>query len=134
MGVSPEEEIMASASEIGTQLVALSNAGKEAEFVEKYYDEKIVSIEAQGSEEMPARQEGIQAIRGKHQWWYDNHEIHSSKAVGPFCGHRDDQFAVLFEMDTTYKPSGQRSQMTEVALYTVRDGKVVQEEFLYRVG
>ena len=123
-----------SVMEIGKKLVELCNAGKDGEVVDKYYDEKIVSIEGQGSDEMPARMEGIQAIKGKHDWWYENHEIHSSKAVGPFCGHRDDQFAVLFEMDVTNKPSGQRSQMTEVALYTISGGKIAQEEFLYLMG
>ena len=123
-----------SAMEIGKQLVELCNAGKDDEVVDRYYDAKIVSIEGQGSDEMPARMEGIEAIRGKHAWWYDNHEIHSTRAVGPFCGHRDDQFAVLFEMDITNKPSGQRTQMSEVALYTVAGGRIVQEEFLYQVG
>ena len=123
-----------SAMEIGKQLVELCNAGKDDEVVDRYYDAKIVSIEGQGSDEMPARMEGIEAIRGKHAWWYDNHEIHSTRAAGPFCGHRDDQFAVLFEMDITNKPSGQRMQMSEVALYTVAGGKIVQEEFLYQVG
>jgi len=123
-----------SAQEIGKKLVALSNAEKGLEAVDTLYDEKIVSIEAQGSDAMPARMEGIAAVRGKSVWWYDNHEVHAAKATGPFCGHRDDQFAVLFELDVTFKPSGQRSQMSEVALYTVRDGKVVQEEFLYFAG
>ena len=123
-----------SAMEIGKQLVELCNAGKDDEVVDRYYDAKIVSIEGQGSDEMPARMEGIEAIRGKHAWWYDNHEIHSTRAAGPFSGHRDDQFAVLLEMDITNKPSGQRMQMSEVALYTVAGGKIVQEEFLYQVG
>lgn len=123
-----------SVMEIGKQLVELCNAGRDREVVEKYYDEKIVSIEGQGTDAMPARMEGIEAIKGKHDWWYENHDVHSSKAVGPFCGHRDDQFAVLFEMDLTNKPSGQRSQMSEVALYTVAGGKIVQEEFLYQMG
>ena len=123
-----------SVMEIGKELVDLSNAGKALEAVESLYDEKIVSIEGQGTDEMPARMEGIEAIRGKHAWWFDNHEIHSSTARGPFCGHRDDQFAVLFEMDVTNKPSQERFQMSEVALYTVAGGKIVQEEFLYQVG
>jgi hypothetical protein len=122
------------ASEIGRKLVALCNSGKGLEAVDTLYDEKIVSIEAQGSAEMPARTEGIVTIRGKNTWWYDNHEVHTSKATGPFCGHRDDQFAVLFEMDVTEKMSGQRHQMAEVGLYTVHAGRVVQEEFMYLQG
>jgi hypothetical protein len=117
--------------EIGKQIVALSNADKGLEAVDRFYDEKIVSIEGQGSDEMPARMEGIAAIRGKSVWWYDNHEVHSSVASGPYCGHRDDQFVVRFNMDVTFKPSGERTQMEEVGLYTIRDGKIVQEEFLY---
>lgn len=123
-----------SAIEIGTQLVALCNEGNSLEAIEKFYDEKIVSIEGQGTDEMPARMEGIDAIRGKSQWWFDNHEIHESTAQGPFCGHRDDQFAVLFEMDITLKSSGERSQLREVALYTLSNDKIVQEEFLYQMG
>ena len=122
-----------SALEIGTKLVSLVNDGKSDEAVAQLYDEKIVSIEGQGTDEMPARMEGIEAIRGKHQWWYDNNEIHSTSAVGPFVGNRDDQFVVQFSMDVTPK-GGERSQMTEVGLFTVKDGKVVQEEFLYLMG
>lgn len=116
---------------IGAELVALSNAGEGLEAVTRFYDEKIVSIEGQGSDEMPARMEGLDAIHGKNAWWYDNHEVHSAVATGPYCGHRDDQFVVRFDMDVTFKPTGVRSQMEEVGLYTIRGGKIVQEEFLY---
>jgi hypothetical protein len=119
-----------SAIEIGTRLVQLCNDGKDHQAVDELYDEKIVSIEGQGSDEMPARMEGIDAIRGKHAWWYDHHAVHSTKATGPFVGHRDDQFAVEFEMDVTPK-GGDRMQSREVAIFTVKDGKIVQEEFLY---
>lgn len=117
--------------EIGAELVALSNAGKGSEAVDKFYDEKIVSIEGQGSDEMPARIEGLQAVRGKGEWWESNHDVHASVAVGPYAGHRDDQFVVRFNLDATFKPTGERSQMEEVAVYTVKNGKIVQEEFLY---
>ena len=120
-----------SALEVGKKLVALCNAGRSEEAVEELYDEKIVSIEAQGSEEMPARMEGIESIRRKGEWWFANHDVHEMRARGPFVGHRDDQFAVEFFLDVTNKPSGQRMQMSEMGLYTVRNGKVVQEEFLY---
>jgi len=92
-----------------------------------------IALDVQGNDEMPARMEGIDAIRGKNAWWYDNHEIHTSTAAGPFCGQRDDRFAALFEMDVTFKPTGQRTKMREVGLYTVENEKVVQEEFWYQV-
>ena len=117
---------------IGTRLVDLCNAGNSDEALDTLYDEKIVSIEGQGSDEMPARMEGIEAIRGKNAWWFDNHEVHSMTATGPFVGHRDDQFVVGFDIDVTFKPTGERSQLSEVGIYTVAHDKVVQEEFFYR--
>lgn len=123
-----------SAKKIGKRLVDLCQQGKGLEAIESFYDEKIVSIEAEGSDELPARMEGIEAIRGKNNWWYDNHEIHSSTAAGPFCGSKEDQFAVLFEMDVTLKPTGVRSQMVEIGLYTISNDKIVQEEFWYSLA
>lgn len=122
-----------SAEETGKQLVNLCSQGKFMDAVNSLYARNIVSIEPMGGEGMPAKMEGIEAIRGKNQWWADNHEIHSMKVEGPFVGNRKDQFAARFEIDVTNKPSGQRMQMTEVALYTLnRNGKIKQEEFLYR--
>ena len=39
--------------------------------------------------------------------------------------------AVIFDMDVTAKQTGQRMQMREIGLYTVRDGKIVEERFFY---
>jgi hypothetical protein len=125
---------MSQALEVGNKLVALCKEGRLDEAVDTLYAHHIVSIEGQGSGEMPARLEGIQAVRGKGEWWNANHEVHSFETTGPFVGHRDDQFAARFDIDVTHKPSGKRMQMSEVALYTVEDGKVVQEEFLYLMG
>jgi len=122
------------AIEIGSKLVALCNAGKSMQAVDDLYSEKIVSIEGQAGEALPQRMEGIAAVRGKSEWWYANNEVHSMRATGPFCGHRDDQFAVQFELDVTPKASGERTRMVEVGLYTVEAGKIVQEEFLFLAG
>ena len=123
------------ALEIGQALVEMVNRGRDSEraFVDQYHAHNIVSIEGGSSEEMPARLEGIDAIRGKHDWWYDNNEVHSSVAEGPYVGHREDQFAIKFTLEMTPK-GGERGSMEEVALFTVRDGKIVHEEFLYRMG
>jgi limonene-1,2-epoxide hydrolase len=124
---------MSTALEIGTQLVPkFNNEGGEA-CVDALYADDVVSIEGQGTEEMPARMEGVDAIRGKNQWWYANNEVHSISATGPFVGHRDDQFVVRFHLDVT-PIGGERMQMDEVGLFTVKDGKVAQEEFLYLMG
>jgi hypothetical protein len=120
-----------SALEVGTRLVQMFNDGQSLEAVDELYSDSVVSIEGQGSEEMPARMEGIDAIRGKNEWWYANNEVHSTLARGPYVGHRADQFVVHYDLDVTSKDSGERTQMQEVGLYTVENGKVAQEEFLY---
>ena len=38
-------------------------------------------------------------------------------------------FAVRYAFDTTNKKTGQRSQDSEIAVYTVKGGKIVQEQF-----
>ncbi len=55
------------------------------------------------------------------------------KATGPYCGSREDQFAVSFDIEMTPKGS-ERVSMHEVALYTVKDEKVVEEQFLPLIG
>lgn len=120
--------------EIGKALVELCNAKKNLEAIETYYSENIVSIEGAANEGMPQRMEGMEAIKGKNNWWFENHEIHESLAEGPYVTQGSDQFVLRFIIDVTFKPNGQRTQMTEVGLYTVADGKIVQEQFLYNMG
>ena len=121
--------------EVGQALVEMVPQGRasEQEFVVQYYSDDIVSIEGQGSDEMPARIEGIAAIKGKHDWWYDNNEVHSTSVEGPYVGNRDDQFVVKFTLDHT-PTGGERAQMQEVALFTVKDDKIINEEYLYLMG
>jgi hypothetical protein len=119
-----------SVESIAKRLVELCNAGKAEEAAEELYSPNIVSIEAQGSADMPARIQGMDAVRKKGDWWNTNNTVHSMTAEGPFIGNRPDQFAVKFNLDVTPK-GGQRFTMSEVGLYTVAGNKIAQEEFLY---
>ena len=56
-------------------------------------------------------------------------EVNSFKAEGPFF--HGDQFALLFHVDVTRKADKERIKMDEVALYKVKDGKIVEERFFY---
>jgi ketosteroid isomerase-like protein len=121
--------------EIGKKLVELCLAGKAKEAINTLYSKDIVSIEAQSSPQMPARMEGIAAIKGKTEWWENNHEVHSAMAEGPWP--HGDRFIVRFKYNVTAKAgpmAGKRMDLDEAALYTVKDGKIVQEEFFYFMG
>ena len=116
-------------SEIANELVAGCREGRARQNLDLLYAPDAVSVEAadmgQGRETV-----GLPGIHGKHDWWESTQIVHSASTEGPFL-HGDDSFAVIFEMDTTDKASDQRSQMREVAVYHVKDGKIVREEFFY---
>ena len=126
---------MASAYEVGKKLVALCRENDPMRAIEELYSPRIVSVEAMSDGKMPQRMEGIDAVRGKAKWWMENHTVHSAKAEGPWP--HDDRFIVHFNYEVTPKVgpmAGQRITLDEAALYTVTDGKVVQEEFFYHMG
>ncbi len=118
-----------STHDVAHSLVTLCREGRFLDALEQLYSPDIVSVEPADLPGLPAELRGIEAVRGKNQWWIENNEVHSVEVEGPYIG--DDRFAVRFTMDTTLKPTGERSTGTEMALYTVRDGKVVREEFYY---
>lgn len=120
---------------VGKKLVELCRQGKNMEAVDSLYSPQIVSIEAAGGPSMPARIEGIDAIKGKNDWWEKNHEVHHAEAEGPWPN--GDRFIVRFKYDVTAKAgpmAGKRMTLDETALYTVKDGKITQEEFFYDMG
>ncbi len=112
--------------EIAADMVAMTKAGN-FHIGEKYWADDVVSIEAMQSP--MARLEGRQAVEGKSAWWYANHEVHGTETFGPYVN--GDQIAIRWTMDITNKQDGQRMQMDEVALYTIKDGKIAEERFLY---
>jgi hypothetical protein len=48
----------------------------------------------------------VAALKGKHEWWLANHEIHSGSVTGPWP--HGERFVVGFQYDVTNKPSGKR--------------------------
>lgn len=122
----------ASLREIAEKLVEYCRTGQERRGLAELYSPDAVSAEAApmpGADSAETR--GIAAINGKHDWWESAMEVHSFTADGPYL-HGGDRFGVIFEVDATERESGKRFAMKELGLYTVRDGKVVREEFFNR--
>ncbi len=116
-----------SIDEIAADFFALCKAGNFAEAGAKHWSDAVVSLEpyAEGPHVVCT---GRDQVLAKHAWWEENTEVHSFDCEGPFV--HGDQFAIIFEMDCTMAPYG-RSTSREVALYTVKDGKVVEERFFF---
>jgi len=117
-----------STEEVATKLVEYCRTGEWIKAVDDLYAKDIVSVEPREVENMPAEMRGIDQVRGKTEWWEKNFEVHSAKVGGPFVAR--DTFVVQFDIDVTEKASKNRMQMSEVGIYTVKNGKVAREEFL----
>ena len=111
---------------IAHDMVAMTKAG-DFHIGEKYWADDVVSIEAAPGP--MARVEGRDAVMAKSAWWYGAHEVHGTTTAGPFIN--GDRIAIHWTMDVTNKEAGQRIQMDEVALSTIRDGRIVEEQFFY---
>jgi SnoaL-like domain len=114
--------------EVAKKVVDLTRKQAWHEAVDALYDKDIVSIEASGMGGDSPEKRGIDQIRGKVDWWVNNMQVHSFKVSGPFVAH--DRFVVQYDVDMTDKASKRRMQMSEVGVYTVKNGKIVREEFL----
>lgn len=114
---------------VGEKLVDFCRRGENLKAIDALYSDKVESHEAVSMPGMPEGVNGIEAIRKKNKDWEETMETHKMEVDGPFpCGNR---FAVYYNIDATDKKTKKRMQMKEVGLYTVRDGKIIKEEFFY---
>ncbi|PYJ41624.1 MAG: nuclear transport factor 2 family protein [Verrucomicrobia bacterium] len=102
------------------------------EALDTLYDKDIVSMEARTQDGSSPETRGKEGVRGKIDWWVNKMQVHSFKASEPFVAH--DRFVVQYDVDVTDKGSKKRMQMSEVGVYTVKNGKIVREEFLPLAG
>lgn len=109
---------------IGVELVAAFNAGRGDEVAQRFWHEHVQSVEGMGMSF-----NGKKAILAKNQQWLDQHEVLGAAAEGPYVGATG--FAIKFLMDVQEKATGKTTRMSEVGVYTVRDGKILSEEFMY---
>ena len=122
-------------NEVGKKLVEYCRKGLNLDAIASLYDKNIVSVEAISSPDMPAEVRGVEQVVAKNKWWYENNDVHHTTADGPFPN--GDRFAVIFRYETTPKTGprkGQRGKFEEVAVYTVKNGRIVKEEFFYAMG
>jgi hypothetical protein len=118
--------------EVAKKVVELVRKQAWYEALDDLYDNDVVSVEAFSMSGQSPETRGKEGVRGKIDWWVNAMEVHSFDASEPFVAH--DRFVVQYDADVTDKQSKQRRQMSEVGIYTVKNGKIVREEFLPRAG
>jgi ketosteroid isomerase-like protein len=116
-------------NEIAQDLVALCKTGDFETPGQKYWADDVVSVEPGGPPGMDPVSRGKAAAAAKGEWWAGAHTVNSTSVDGPWVN--GDQFTVRFHMDVTVKESGQRQVMDEIALYTIKNGKIAEERFFY---
>ena len=113
--------------EVAEAFTALCRENRGEEAARRFWSDQVVSIEPMDGP--MARLEGRGAVLEKHAWWERTFEVHGGSVDGPWV--HGDQFAVGFTLDATNRETGERARMSEIGLYTVRDGAVVEERFFY---
>ncbi|MEM9392545.1 MAG: nuclear transport factor 2 family protein [Pseudomonadota bacterium] len=122
---------MSSLKDIAMAVKSANETNAIDDLMKNYYADSCVSVEATpmpGTDSAIA--DGVAAIKAKHDWWNSAMEFVSGTIEGPHL-HGDDRFALIFKSVMREKASGNEMPMEEVALYTVKDGKIVREEFFY---
>jgi len=113
---------------IACDFTALWRAGQFSAAGEKYWDDDVVSIEPrQLPDGTDAECRGIDAVRAKHLRWVSTHGIEDLSIDGPFV--TGDHFALFADMLIAH--AGQRTPHSEIAVFIVRDGKIVEERYFY---
>jgi len=117
--------------EVADAVVKFCKGGQFAEAVKALYSPDIVSMEAGAPPGGSREAKGIAAVLAKADWWAANHDVHKAVVEGPLVA--GDHFAVAYKFEVTFKPQNRRFTMEEVAVYKVADGKIVYEEFFYKM-
>jgi len=122
------QEAVMTTQDVANRLHELFKEGKWQEAQEEFFSEDADSIEpakAQGMQSV----KGLEAIKKKGQQFNDMvEEMHGGYVSDPIVAGNYVAFAM--GIDCTYKGMG-RQKMDEIALYEVKDGKIVKEQFFY---
>jgi hypothetical protein len=116
-------------AEVASQFVGLCRQRRFLDAVETLYADDVVSVEPMDYQGMGREMHGKEAVMTKNRLWFEDNDVHSSSVIGPFVG--PERFAVKYDFDWTRKTSGERVALDEMAVYTVTNGKISREEFLY---
>ena len=121
-------ETMLTTAEVAKRFYQLAQTGKWYEIQDELFAENASSIEPSTSEGLKTVT-GLDAIRKKGKEW----DAMIEEVYGGYCN--EPQVAgnyFVCAMGVDVKMKGQpRGKMDEIALYEVRDGKIISEQFFF---
>ncbi|MEO5948285.1 MAG: nuclear transport factor 2 family protein [Chitinophagaceae bacterium] len=127
--MSTKEEVMTT-QEVANRFNELAQTGKWDTIQNELFADNAVSIEPAHAAAMGmGNAEGIDAIKKKGDAFGQMvEEMHGGYSNEPQIA--GNHFAVAMGMDVTMKGAG-RVKMDEIAVYGVKDGKIIKEQFFY---
>jgi hypothetical protein len=127
--MSTQEAVMTT-PEVANRFNELGQTGQYDKIQDELYAENAVSIEPEKAEKMGMSSvEGLAAIREKGKVFNSMvEEMHGGYSTEPVVA--GDHFCLAMGMDVTFKNFG-RTKIDEIAVYEVKDGKIVKEQFFY---
>ena len=125
--MSTQEAVMTT-QDVANRFYELAQTGQWELIHAEFFTDKTVSLEPANSPGLKTV-EGFDAIKEKGKQFGEMvEEMHGGYTSAPVVGGRF--FSVAMGMDCTMKGMG-RQKMDEIALYEVKDGKIVREQFFY---
>lgn len=122
------QDAVMTTQEVADRFNELAQSGNWQQIQSELFSEDAVSIEPEHSPGMKTVQ-GIEAIRQKGaEFGQMVEEMHGGYTKEPQVA--GNHFSVAMGMDVTMKGMG-RMSMDEIAVYEVKDGKIVKEQFFY---
>ncbi|MGQ0740567.1 MAG: SnoaL-like domain-containing protein [Bacteroidota bacterium] len=127
--MSTAEAVMTT-QDVANRFNELAQTGQWDKVQEELYADNAVSIEPPHAAAMGMQNaEGIDAIKKKGEAFNQMiEEMHGGYTTPPVVG--GNFFSVGMGIDCTMKGMG-RSKMDEIAVYEVKDGKIVREQFFF---
>jgi hypothetical protein len=129
---SPEHQ---ATQKVANRLVELCSTGKNLDAIKELYADNARHVEVMEAPWCPRITEGKTNLLKKAEEFAQNTTIHSAS-----CGQamvNGDQFVCTMTLDCTSKMgpmAGQRMNISETALYTVKNGKITEGKFFYGCG
>ncbi len=127
--MSTQEAVMTT-QDVANRFNELAQTGQWDKVQEELYADNAVSIEPAHAAAMGmVNVDGLEAIKKKGEAFNQMvEEMHGGYSTPPVVG--GNFFSVGMGMDVTMKGMG-RSKMDEIAVYEVKDGKIVKEQFFF---
>lgn len=128
--MSTEEAVMTT-QDVANRYMELEKTGNWMAIQDELYSSDVVSIEPAHAAAMGMQTitNGLNAIKAKAAAWNAGiEEMHGGYCSEPVVG--GNFFSVAMGMDCTMKGAG-RMKMEEIAVFEVKDGKIVQEQFFF---